>query len=81
MTIVGTRLHGRCIPLLDIDMRHSNEEKDDDIMKLLGLPPYDGPSNVCRNDPHYARWLEEKYGKDVDKLIKEFSKRTFPPFT
>jgi hypothetical protein len=62
-------------------MRFTRDEKDHDIMKLLGLPPYDGASNICKNDAYYAKWLEQKYGKDVDKLINEFNKRTFPPFT
>ena len=62
-------------------MKFSRDEKDHDIMKFLGLAPYDGPSNTCVNDAYYAKWLEKKYGKNVEKLVDEFTKRTFPPFT
>lgn len=36
---------------------------EDDVKKLLGLPPYNSPSNFCWNDNYYARSLQEKYGE------------------
>ena len=41
-----------------------------DLAILDGTPPWDDPSNVCRNDSYYAKSLERKYGKKIDELRK-----------
>jgi hypothetical protein len=40
----------------------------DDLAKLDGKPPYDGPENICRNDAYYEKALEKKYGVPVQTL-------------
>jgi hypothetical protein len=43
-------------------------ELEGQIRRLLGLPPYDQPSNICWEDAYYAKSLEQKYGKTIDEL-------------
>lgn len=38
---------------------------DDDVRKLLGKPPYDGPDNIVRNDNYFAHYLNATYGADT----------------
>lgn len=45
-------------------------ELRDELAKFEGKSPYDTPSNICRNDPYYAKSLEEKYNKPIEELIK-----------
>lgn len=61
-------------------MKHSSDEKIEEIKKFLGIFPYHEPSNICRSDPYYAKYLEKKYGKDIDKLIDWYTKKV-PYFT
>lgn len=46
----------------------NDTEALDDLRKLHGLPPYDGGSNICRDDGYYARSLEKKHGLPLDAL-------------
>lgn len=32
-----------------------------DLRMLNGLPPFDGPGNICRSDGHFAASIERKY--------------------
>lgn len=43
-------------------------ELRDDLAKLDGEPPYDGPSNICRGDPYFVCALEQKYGHHLGYL-------------
>lgn len=40
----------------------------DDLKKLNGDPPYDGGSNIVRNDGYFAISLERKYRMSIVKL-------------
>ena len=43
----------------------------DDCKKYLGLPPYDGWTNICVGDPYFYKSICDKYGKqNVDDTIK-----------
>ena len=46
------------------------EQLKRDLAILDGIPPWDDPSNLCRNDSYYAKSLEQKYGKKLDELRK-----------
>ena len=35
----------------------------DDCKKYLGLPPYDGWTNVCVSDPYFYKSICNKYGE------------------
>lgn len=41
---------------------------EDHVAMLLGKSPYDHPSNICWNDPYFARSLIAKYG---EKAVEE----------
>lgn len=46
-----------------------------DIKILLGLPPYNSPSNYCWNDNYFAASLNSKYGEiAVSKMIEKLRK-------
>ena len=45
-------------------------EAETDLKKLRGLPPYDGPSNICRGDAYFAMGIEKRYGMSISKLDK-----------
>lgn len=47
-------------------------EFEEDMKKFLGLPPFNGPSNICMNDPYFARELEEKYGRPIAESVDRF---------
>lgn len=32
-----------------------------DLRMFHGLPPHDGPGNICRSDGHFAASIERKY--------------------
>jgi|GEM_PF-2889499 len=42
----------------------------DALARLDGLPPYDGPSNICRNDGYYAQSIEQTFGMSIVDLRK-----------
>lgn len=42
----------------------------DDLKRLDGKPPYDGPENICRNDAYFAKAMEREYGKPLKELRK-----------
>ena len=42
----------------------------DDLAKLAGRPPYDGPSNIVCGDGYFAKSLEEKHGADMATLYE-----------
>lgn len=46
-------------------------QAQDDLRKLFGYPPYDGPSNICRNDAYFASAIVRKYGKQIAELAKD----------
>ena len=46
------------------------KELRDELAKLNGWPPYDGPENICRGDGYYGMSLEKKYGKTIAELEK-----------
>ena len=46
-------------------------QKIDDLKKLDGKAPYDGGSNICRDDAYFAHSLESKYGKSIKELRRE----------
>ncbi len=50
-----------------------HEEITDDLKKLDGKPPYNGGSNICRDDTYFALSLEKKYGSSILELRKEIS--------
>lgn len=41
-----------------------------DLSILYGLPPYDGPGNICLHDAYFARSIEQKYHTTLPKLRK-----------
>ena len=44
---------------------------DGEVKKFLGLPPYDGSGNICKEDPLFYQSLCNIYGeKQVQKAIK-----------
>ena len=45
-----------------------HQEIVDELKKLNGLPPYDGPSNYVRGDGYFAASLEAKYGASIAEL-------------
>jgi len=52
-----------------------DKQLEDDVKKLLGLPPYNHPSNYCWNDNYYAHSLNSKYGEiAVSKMIEKLNK-------
>jgi hypothetical protein len=67
------------MPSKDNDPKHfichrmtlGSESLKDDLSKLFGLPPYDKPNNICRDDAYYAKSLEEKWGKSIKELKKD----------
>ncbi len=43
----------------------------DDCKKYLGIPPYDGWTNVCMGDVYFYKSMCDRYGKqNVDDIIK-----------
>ena len=48
------------------------EELEKDVRMLLGLPPYDGPTNICWNDNYFAHSLKIKYG---EKALRDMEKK------
>ncbi len=46
------------------------EKLKDDLKKLDGKPPYDGPSNICLNDTYFAKAIEVEYGAPLLQLRK-----------
>ena len=42
-----------------------------DIRKVVGVPPYTVPNNICWNDPMFAQALRRKYGDKFDELVAE----------
>jgi len=42
----------------------------DALAILDGKPPYDGPSNICRNDGYYAQSIEQTFGMSIADLRK-----------
>jgi len=42
----------------------------DDLRKLFGHKPYDGASNICREDGYFAASLEKKHGMTVEALSR-----------
>lgn len=40
----------------------------DDLAKLDGLPPHDGPSNPCLGDGYFMVSIQRKYGKPIEAL-------------
>lgn len=42
----------------------------DDLNKLYGRKPYDGSSNICKDDAHFGNSIEKKYGKNIAELKK-----------
>lgn len=45
---------------------------EDDVKKLLGMPPYDSPQNFCWNDNYYAKSLNDQYGEiAVNQMIQQ----------
>lgn len=52
----------------------SNSEFEKDIMKFLGLPPYNTPSNICMNDAYFGKEIEKKYGRPLAGSIERFLK-------
>lgn len=58
--------------------RPYNPELVDDIGKLLGWKPHDGPENICRADNYYAKSLESKWGEPIavlEQRAKEMRER------
>lgn len=41
---------------------------EDDVRKLLGLAPYNGPDNIVRNDNYFYRYLIDTYGERPVKI-------------
>ena len=48
-----------------------NNNLIDDCKKYLGLPPYDGWTNVCVIDPYFYKSMCDKYGEqDVKREVE-----------
>lgn len=48
------------------------DELREQVKKLLGIPPYNEPSNICWNDNYFAKSLRVEYGDQaVSDMIKE----------
>lgn len=47
----------------------TDAELEDDVRKLVGLPPYNHPANLSYADGLFARSLIKKYGKDRYKKM------------
>lgn len=54
----------------------NEKELENDVKKLLGLKPFDNPTNFCWNDNYYAKSLNDKYGSEV--VEKEIKRLTSP---
>lgn len=49
---------------------------DDEVKKFLGLSPYDGSDNICKEDPIFYQSLCNIYGeKQVRNAIKAWNRR------
>lgn len=42
-----------------------------DLKKLLGIPPFNTPNNICWNDPYFRVYLERYYNKTIEQMRKE----------
>ena len=43
----------------------------DKLKKLEGLPPYNGPSNIVRNDGYFAASIEQEFGSHMVQAAQE----------
>ena len=50
----------------------------EDLKRLKGLPPYDGPSNIVCNDGYFAQSIEQDYcivtRQEADRIIEHLTK-------
>lgn len=42
----------------------------EDLKQLLGLPPFNEPSNINWGDAYFGKSLERKYGRNIPQLRK-----------
>ena len=50
--------------------RESLNRLRDELKRLLGLHPYDGPQNIQMGDTYFALTLTKKYGRTIEELRK-----------
>ena len=49
----------------------SRRTAEDQLRKLHGLPPYDGPSNYLRADGYFAASIDKEFPKEEIRRAKE----------
>ncbi len=49
---------------------------EDDLKMLDGLPPYNGPTNICLHDAYFAKAIEREHGAPIAQLRLFLTRRT-----
>ena len=47
------------------------KEANKELSILYGLPPYDGPENICLGDGYFAKSIESRFHTTIKRLVRE----------